>query len=57
MESILSAIQAASAAPVNRRLIEKINSLFTWENAAMKTKDAYDSVLSDKSQSITSEII
>jgi glycosyltransferase involved in cell wall biosynthesis len=57
VESILSAIQAASAAPVNTWLIKKINSLYTWENAAMKTKDAYDSILSDKGQFTTSKII
>ncbi|MDP4128773.1 MAG: glycosyltransferase [Bacteroidota bacterium] len=47
-ESILSAIQAASVAPVNNLLIKRINTLYTWENAAVKTRDAYDQILSDK---------
>ena len=46
-ESILSAIQAASAEPVNNQLITKINTLYTWENAAMMTRAAYISMLTN----------
>jgi glycosyltransferase involved in cell wall biosynthesis len=43
--SILQAIEDASNAEFNRHLQERILSEFTWEQAALKTVDAYKQVL------------
>lgn len=43
--SILSAIRSAAEAPAKQQLIDKINTLYTWKNAARKTLDAYNDVL------------
>jgi glycosyltransferase involved in cell wall biosynthesis len=40
-ESILAAIEQASAAPVNQNLMQKILKNYTWEQAAIQTLKAY----------------
>jgi glycosyltransferase involved in cell wall biosynthesis len=41
-ESILAAVEQASAAPVNTHLLEKIRNEYTWKEAAVQTLKAYE---------------
>jgi len=40
-QSILSAVEKASAAPINEHLQQKIHEQYTWKQAAIKTLKAY----------------
>jgi glycosyltransferase involved in cell wall biosynthesis len=47
-DSIRRAVETAAAAPVNERLRKKVREAYNWQEAALKTREAYQFALTEK---------